>query len=57
MVRDAMRSRRYGTNRVYHGRRKASTPLVVLIVVLAVLLIAGLAFLLFMGKYIPHQLL
>ncbi len=49
-----MRSRRYGTNRVYHGRRKASTPLVVLIVVLAVLLIAGLAFLLFMGKYIQY---
>lgn len=49
-----MRSRRYGANQVYRGRRRASTPLVVLIAVLAVLLIAGLAFLLFMGKYIQY---
>lgn len=54
MVRRSVRSRRYGANQTYHGRRRASTPLVVLVSILAGLLAVGLVFLFLMGKYIQY---
>ena len=45
-----MSRRRYGVNQAYHGRRKGSGALKVLVALLAILLVAGVLFLLFVPK-------
>lgn len=45
-----MSRRRYGVNQAYHGRRKGGGALKVLVALLAILLVAGVLFLLFVPK-------